>query len=366
MREKQSTLVHYGLAPFHGNFPWLSRLLDGDGYPISEPYSVIIAGLPRSYNAPELNILNFRAIGYYQESSYALGASAGVGATASLSGVINVPAEPPILSSGTSYTIQRNMHFSVPQCNISLQCESSVSYNPFGFTGSLCELTANFNFQKVSEISLFRAPLCFTTAESYCYTYDSPTVRKAGSLISSEIQNLYIDTRDSLLPISGLSTKNSTSTSGGSTGTTSTACSITGTLSTDWINYKLLTRDDWLTCIAAVTIDEALYDSLSSPTIEEALANGGAEYWGIFKQTRAPFSSLDISYTLSANVNIAGASTGTSVIFNGGVDYRNVATPTDIIVDSSNSYSREKESSGQASAEFAPDYNCPSIILAYT
>jgi len=358
MRTKQSKLSAHGGTNFHVNFPYVPMNLDSDETAGGNvPYFIDTRTKIDSYSKDYANEVYSPSTPVSDSGTVDLSNPTFVSSTNTISTTQGLPS-----LKGIDFNEE---HFSLTISPVEAICRPSISFR----TSAEFLVFYKLKFQ----CSLFSSPLCFTPSGSYYYNVGSPTTKVAGSGIPSRLNTIANEQHEFFEPLNPIPDQIKSFVWAGGTSTTEASCSISTTPISNYIKYKLLNKADWELCrvTSPALFDETFFNNLSSPTIGEAFTSGGAEYWGVFKYTGKPFSSVVVTYSAST----AFTGTPTSDIVQSRIEFQASlfsAGPLSLQRnESENETSLTKTYSGFASGPKpepiigAPDYHCPSIILGY-
>jgi hypothetical protein len=140
---------------------------------------------------------------------------------------------------------------------------------------------------------LLNSPISFRASNSYNIT------NGAISSLSPSAFDIYYSQSQSRSSIGSLSL--SAISSATDNATSNLSVSVSEAFSDKLVEFKLLNYADYLLCISenSNAWDLDFYNDLESPTIDEAVALGGCQYWGIIQHVKPFRSSFSINVTAS-------------------------------------------------------------------
>jgi hypothetical protein len=197
-----------------------------------------------------------------------------------------------------------NSLFSVrlPSFSVSASSRSFIDGSRFVAEASLQMF---YSYSESVTANVYNVPMHFRTSNSYSYDFTSSTFYPLST--SNFMQSIVDENMNlpSLFPTVQETDSDSNSVSSGSG--SAIISPFTYTVNPKSFQVKLLNKEDADICFNedVNNLDEAFYDSINSPTLEEAITAGGAQYWGVLIIRGAPYT------TLSTDVNCSCTFTAT-------------------------------------------------------
>lgn len=357
-----SDVIGYAGPNFHCNFPWSSRILQDDG-------TAYIANLLTISPPIETRRRSDVYIGVLSQQTYVPYTAETLPKTSTLSGSLDM-----VYSLNNSVTAIDssdgiNLSLKLYQRNV---INLNEAYGKVDRFACMCYFYVNSYIHVTFEATIFYQPLLFTTVESYYFEDTAPTTPIAGSGIPARLSSL-ASLNQSLFDMSS-PTKTTTEYYNNTKLYSSASVSISTVPNADHVKYKLLNRDDWDLCRTThpSLYDEAFFNALTSPTLEEAFTNGGFEYWGIFKFVGNPCDSVTLTYSLEATAS-SFVTSNTSIVSEAQIGLYAIhegSTAIDgslqeQISDGAGVYDLIRLGPKIDDTKNAPSFNCPSIILRY-
>lgn len=347
---------------FHVNFPHNSAILKNDGFANTDGLDYL-GSIDTRYN--------------HIRYQYNDGVNASNGATDGTNAVSRNGTFDMIYSglTPTSYTTGT---YTKPLDSKYLNNERQISiYNICRKDLAFVQLGTNGSMYRQFESTCYRGPVSFLTSESYVVDFSNPTIKQPLSTFDfstiSDFPYGYLvpsavfppQTNYDVYPLGG----------GEAIASGAVSMSIADIKNVGWQKYKLLNKTDWELCktVNPTSLDVSFYDSLTSPTLTEAIANGGASYWGVFKFFDMPITQTTITYNMEAShlwsgswvgypSNYAQSSCSIGFIGRTSDSFATYVTISDV----DDSYSETRSLTyRQESSLTAPNEFTPSIILRY-